>query len=70
LGGDTNLTALFNHVCPAGNGNRMENAEGLYNSENQTFQDAWWSDKFVGDEFVYYPVDKIKIPEADFREPT
>ena len=72
LGGDTNLTALFNHVCPAGNGNRMEDATStaLYDSDNQIFQGAGWSDKFVGDDFVYYPVDKIKIPEADFREPT
>jgi len=72
LGGDTNLTALFNHVCPAGNGNRMEDATStaLYDSDNQIFQGAGWSDKFVGNDFVYYPVDKIKIPEADFREPT
>ncbi len=34
------------------------------------FQDNKYNNAYVGEEGLYYPVDKIKIPEADFREPT
>lgn len=69
-------SALATHIMGGG---RMDpgTANSLYVSSDidgdampDGFQDNQYNNAYVGEEGVYYPVDKIGVENADFREPT